>query len=83
MATQTRGALTPAQEGAIYRAQKADDFRAICAHLQAARDMIIGSDLDASEILCLFSNADIPVFPIIVQSILAARHVRQLEQNCR
>jgi len=77
MSQQKRGALTPEERGAIYRAQKADDFKSIVAHLLAAKNMIADSDLDESEILSVFSNADIPVFSTVVPDILATRYVRR------
>jgi hypothetical protein len=78
MATQKRGALTPEERGAIYRCQIADDFKAICEHLKAAKAMIVASNLNENEILSLFSNAGIPVFPAIVADIMADRYVQQV-----
>jgi hypothetical protein len=75
---QTRGAMLPDERALYERCQRADDFKAIVAHLKAARAMIVASDLDQNEILSLFSNAAIPVFPAIVADIMADRFVRQM-----
>jgi hypothetical protein len=75
-ATQKRDPLTPQQWGAIHRAQKADDFKAIVAHLKAAVEMLAASDLDQNEILSVFGNAGIPVFPTIVMDIFSIRAIK-------
>lgn len=75
---QKRGAMLPEERALYLRCQKADDFKAICEHLKAAKAMIVASDLDENEILSVFSNADIPVWPKIVPEILAQRYVAQL-----
>jgi hypothetical protein len=74
--TQTRGAMLPAERELLVRTNRIEEFKAIAAHLTAAKDMIIASDIDASGILAVFSNAGIPVFPTIVQSILSARYIK-------
>jgi hypothetical protein len=77
MATaQTRGAMLPEERALLIRTNRIEEFKAIAAHLTAARDMLADSDLDASGILSVFSNAGIPVFPTIVQNILSARYIK-------
>ena len=78
MATQKRGAMLPEEWALFSRCQRADDFKAIVAHLAAAKAMVVSSDLNENEILSVFSNAGIPVFPTIVPDILAERHVERV-----
>jgi hypothetical protein len=78
MAAQKRGAMLPEERALFLRCQRADDFKAIVAHLAAAKAMVIASDLNENEILSVFSNAGIPVFPTIVPDILGQRHIERV-----
>lgn len=83
MATKARDAwaLTDAEIDLLRRVENREHFKALCAHLQAVRQMLVDSELDANAVMNVFANAGISVWPQTVQDILAQRYAVAQERR--